>query len=528
MKTGTLTLTALPATELASLIASGEVSSAEVVEAHIERIEKVNPALNAVVFKRYEAARAEARQADEKRLRKEPLGPLYGVPLTIKECLDLQDSPSTFGLPSRAHNRVSQDDTYVARIKQAGGIILGKTNASQLLFFVETDNPLYGRTNNPWNLERSPGGSSGGQSAIIAAGGAPLGLATDIGGSIRVPATSCGIAGFKPTAGRTPDAGRYSSPIGQQAIVSQVGVLARTVGDVHLGLEIINNGPHPQDLPVPPLGNPAEVDISKLRIGFYSDDGTFKPAPAVARAVKEAANLLQSQGATVVPWTPPDAGAALKLFYGIMSADGGRGLRETLGSDKRDPRIADLVGAAGSSRRKIKFLQFLLGLMGQPNTQAFIDNFGYHDTGHYWKLVEAQGDYRKRFRDALDKTPDGPLDLLICPAFALPAMVHGASRDVVLAGAYTALYNLLGYPTGIVPFTKVRAGEETGRAPSKDKMEMAAYKTESGSAGLPVGVQVVARPWQEHLALAALYTIERVKSRQPDYPVTPLELELPR
>jgi fatty acid amide hydrolase len=103
-------------------------------------------------------------------------------------------------------------------------------------------------------------------------------------------------------------------------------------------------------------------------------------------------------------------------------------------------------------------------------------------------------------------------------------MTHGASRDVVLAGAYTCLYNVLGYPTGIVPFTKVRAGEETGRAPSKDKVEMTAYKTETGSAGLPVGVQVVARPWQEHLALAAMYTIEQGQGRQPDYPVTPVDV----
>lgn len=188
MKTSTLSLTTLSATELASLIASGDVSSVEAVEAHIARIEKVNPALNAVVFKHYEAARAEARQADEKRVRKEPLGPLHGVPLTVKESLDLRDSPSTFGLPSRAGSRATEDDIYVARLRRAGGIILGKTNASQVLFFVETDNPLYGRTNNPWNLERSPGGSSGGQAAIIAAGGSPWDWRP----------TSAAVSGFRP------------------------------------------------------------------------------------------------------------------------------------------------------------------------------------------------------------------------------------------------------------------------------------------------------------------------------------------
>jgi fatty acid amide hydrolase len=206
------------------MIARGDISSVEAVEAHIERIERVNPRLNAVVVKRYDAARTEAREADERRARGEALGPLHGVPLTIKESLDLVDTPSTFGLPLRANVLARQDDFYVARMRKAGAIILGKTNVAQLLYYIESDNPLYGRTNNPWNLERSPGGSSGGQAAIIAAGGSPMGLATDIGGSIRVPATFCGIAGLKPTAGRTPDAGRFSEPLGERAIVSQVGV----------------------------------------------------------------------------------------------------------------------------------------------------------------------------------------------------------------------------------------------------------------------------------------------------------------
>jgi fatty acid amide hydrolase len=168
------TLTTLSAVELAAMITRGDISSAEAVEAHIECIERINPALNAVVVKRYDAAHAEARQADERRARGEALGPLHGVPITIKESLDLVDTPSTFGLQSRASILARQDDPYVARMRNAGAIILGKTNVAQLTFFIESDNPVYGRTNNPWNLDRSPGGSSGGQAAIIAAGGSPL------------------------------------------------------------------------------------------------------------------------------------------------------------------------------------------------------------------------------------------------------------------------------------------------------------------------------------------------------------------
>src|SRR5712692_9925806 len=336
------TLTGLSARELAATVARGDISAVEAVEAHIERIEHVNSALNAVIFKRYDAARAEAKAADERRAKGEALGPLHGVPITIKEALDLKDTPSTFGLPSRAASLAQEDSLHVARIRAAGAIILGKTNVSQLLLYVESDNPVYGRTNNPWNLERTPGGSSGGQAAIIAAGGSPLGLGTDIGGSIRVPATFCGIAGMKPTSGRTPDAGRYSEPLGERAIVSQVGVLARQVADVALGMEIINGGRNPHVEPPMPLGDPETVDVSRLRVAYYTDDGTFKVAPAVGRAVLEAADILRNCGAQVTAWSPPDVRHAVDLFFGIMSADGGRGIMQTLGRNKRDPRIATL------------------------------------------------------------------------------------------------------------------------------------------------------------------------------------------
>src|SRR3954466_823386 len=238
----TTDLTTLGASELAAAIARGDASALDVVEAHIDRIERVNGALYAVVYSRYDAARAEPRSADQRRANGEPLGPLHGVPITLKECLDLEGAPSTFGLPSRAGIAATRDDLYVVRMRAAGAIVLGKTNVAQLLFHVECENPVYGRTNNPWNPARTSGGSSGGEAAIIAAGGSPLGLGTDVGGSLRYPAAYCGIASLKPTAGRTPDAGRYSSPIGQRAIVSQVGVLARRVADVALGIKVINGG----------------------------------------------------------------------------------------------------------------------------------------------------------------------------------------------------------------------------------------------------------------------------------------------
>jgi fatty acid amide hydrolase len=514
-------ITRLSAVELAARIASSSLSSVEVVEAHIEQIERVNTALNAVVLKRYERAREEARIADARRSAGGPLPPLLGVPVTLKESLDLEGTPSTFGLPSRAAQPSPKDDLYVGRLREAGAIVLGKTNVSQLLLFIESDNPVYGRTNNPWNLERSPGGSSGGQAAIIAAGGSPLGLATDIGGSIRVPAALCGIAGFKATSGRLPDPGRFSSPIGQRAVVSQVGVLARDIEDVALALGILNEGRNPDcELPIP-LSDPRTVVLSRLKVGFYTEDGTLKPAPAVARAVREAAIVLEGMGAHVTEWSPPDAARALDLFLGILSADGGRCAKRSLGGDKRDRRIAVLEKISSMPKPLVSAVALALKLSGRRRMSALMKNFGYRDADHFFQLVEAQMDYQERFRAALDSDPAGPFDLVLCPACALPAFRHGASEELLVAGAYACLYNLLGYPTGVVPFTRVRSGEEIGRQPSSDPMEQKAYLAEKGSAGLPIGVQVVARPWREHVALAAMSAIQAAARIRPDYPSLP-------
>jgi fatty acid amide hydrolase len=508
----------MSAGEMAAAIARGEVSATEAVETHIARIEQVNGALNAVVVKRYDEARAEAKTADEKRARGEPLGPLHGVPITIKESLDLTGTPSTFGLSSRASILATQDDPWVARLRSAGAIVLGKTNVSQLLLYHESDNPVYGRTNNPWNVERSPGGSSGGQAAIIAAGGSPLGLGTDIGGSIRVPATSCGVVGMKPTAGRADDPGRYSAPIGQRAIVSQVGVLARTVDDAELGLRVMAEGGAPDDSPTFPLGDSSAVDVAKLHVAYYTDDGTFTVAPAVRRAVIEAAGALAGRGAQVTEWQPFQPQRGADLFFSILGADGGASEVRTLGRNKRDPRIAQLMLLATAPRPVVASLVGALRAGGQRHLAAIARNFGYHNTARYWRLVEEQLDYRHDFLLALDTDEGGPFDVIICPAYSLPALRHGASKDLVTAGVYAILYNVLGYPTGVVPVTRVREGEESQRKRSLDRLEGVAQATERGSAGLPVGVQVVARPWQEHIAFAAMRAIEASLRANPDYP----------
>jgi fatty acid amide hydrolase len=491
---------------LASALARGEITAVDAVDAHIARIEAVNPALNAVCWKRYDEARAEARAADQRRAAGEPLGPLHGVPITVKECLDLAGTPSTFGIPGRAGLRADADDVYVARLRRAGAIVLGKTNVAQLLFFLETDNPVYGRTQNPHDPLRSSGGSSGGQAAIIAAGGSAIGLGTDLGGSSRVPAAFCGIVGLKPTAGRLPDAGRWSAPIGQRAIVSQVGVLGRDVADAALALEVANGGRDPQVEPPMPLGDPATVDVSGLRVGFWDQDGSFAAAPACRRAVHDAAAILARAGARVAAWTPPALEEAVALGYGIFSAGGSAFIGRALGKGRRDPRIKDIEMGAGVPAALRPVVKRLLGLGGRRKKAGWLDYYGHTHTDAYWHLVERQMDYQERWRRALD---DAGLDVVLSPACALPALRHGASVELGLLGAYTIVYNVLGYPAGVVPVTRVGKDEESDRPPSRDKMDTTARATEEGSAGLPVAVQVVARPFREHVALAAMAAIER-------------------
>jgi len=512
-------ITSMGAGELAALIANGDLTSSEVVEAHIARIEEVNPRLNAVGWKRYDAGRAEAREADARRAAGAKLGPLHGVPVTIKESIDVAGSPATFGITGRAGSRAERDEVHVARLREAGAIVLGKTNVAQLLMYYESDNPLYGRTNNPWNLERAPGGSSGGEAAIIAAGGSPLGIGTDVGGSVRIPAHFSGLASLKPTTGRTPDLGRYSVPLGQGAIVSQIGVLARQVVDVALGLEVIagQGGDGLQ-----PIGTPGAVDLSRLRVAYIESDDSFPAAPGVRRAVREAAAILGRSGARVTAWRMPEAETVLGVFFGIFSADGGRYLKAALNGSKADPRIAQIQMLAGRSRRTLAVLGGLLLMLGQQGMAHGIRAFGHRDTANYWQLVEAQHDYRERFLAALDSADGGPFDVVLSPACPLPAFTHGAAADLVTAGPYSILFNVLGYPAGVVPVTRVRPGEESERAASRDRVVAAARKVEAGSAGLPLGVQVAARPWQEHVALAAMQAIEEGAKAGSDFPATPV------
>lgn len=513
-------ITRLSASELAKEIAAGRLSAHQAVAAHVERIQAVNGALNAVVVPLFDQALAAARHADEEQARGRLLGPLHGVPVSIKECYHVAGTPSSIGIPQLSSWRATADSPLVRQLRTSGAIVLGKTNVPQLMLLHEVDNPVYGRTNNPWDLERGPGGSSGGEAAIIAAGGSPWGLAGDLGGSIRQPAHSCGVQGLKPTSGRLSGAGKQGNFRGMEAIGAETGPIARSVADLELMLHtLLGVGASEEfQLPPVPLGRAAAVETPRLRVGYWEDDGYFPASPAIRRAVRDAVAALTAAGVAVVPFEPPDVPAAIACYFGILGADGGANLRRTLGPGPIDWRLKPLLrfGALPLSVRRP--LAGALDLAGQRRLAGLVRAAGRTSADGYWQLTAQRADYTHRFLAALNAAQ---VDACLCPPHALPALTHGATADLPSAASYCFLSNLLNMPAGVVAATRVRPGEESDRPTTRDRVERAAIRVEQGSVGLPVGVQVFGRHWREDVVLALMGLLEQHFRQQPDYPAEP-------
>lgn len=513
----------MSASEMAGALKEGTFSAEEVVDAHIRHIQTVNPALNAVVIPMFDQARAQAKKADDARARGEPLGALHGVPVTIKEQYKVKGTQTTLGATNKIGNFYDDEGPLVTKLRAEGAIILGKTNIVQTLLGHESDNRVYGRTNNPWDLERSPGGSSGGDAAIVAAGGAALALASDLGGSIRIPAHSCGVHGFKPTTGRLTNDDFPGDLLGygQEAILPQPGPIARTVADLALAMEVFTKTSMYttiDNVPPVPWTDPATTPVKGMRIGYYTDNGLFSASPALRRAVEEAAGALRSMGAETVPVDAPDPFEALRIFLGVMTAGGVAQMKSLLGAEKPIRQIAAAVKGMGTPRLVLAMVARLMAARGQHHNARVIGNMGALKTDDYWHLVEARTDYRVSFQRALDAAG---LDAVICPPHAVPAVTHGASEHLFPAVSYAFTYNVLGAPVGVVSTTRVRPGEESDRKVGKDIADRTAQQVERGSVGLPIGVQVVARHWHDHVALAVMAALEAQFRETGEYPIQP-------
>jgi amidase len=438
---------------LAAAVRRGDVSSVEVVDACLVRIEQVNPRLNAVVRLTDDAC-DRAREADAERAKGIIRGPLHGVPFTIKDSLDTAGVVTTAGTVGWRDRVPTRDATVVARLRAAGGILLGKTNTPEFTWSDETDNDVHGRTSNPYDLARTPGGSSGGPAASVAAGGSPFDIGSDTGDSIRQPAHVCGIAGLKPTSGRVPRTGHWPGYEGLFESFTQLGPMARRVEDLELLLPIITgpDGEDPHVAPAP-LGDPSAVAIEGLRVVTFTDNGIRTPTTETIAAVEAGARALAFAGAQIRQEVPPHLEEAWETWDGLIKADGFAWLRR-------------LINAAGTPG------------WGSYASRSWISPGKPLPGDELTALVERADAIRGRL---LRWVQD--VDLIVCPAMPQPAIRHGESSASWFGDTYSDVHNLTGWPAVVV---------RGGTSPE----------------GLPIGVQLVAPPWREDVALAGARVVE--------------------
>lgn len=441
------------ATALAKAIRTKQLSALEVANAYLKRIEEVNPRLNAIFQVSAERVQAEARAADAALARGQLKGPLHGVPMSIKDSLDTAGVVSTAGTIGRAHFVPEKDATAVARVRAAGAILLGKTNTPEFTGGAEAENSVYGRTNNPYDLAISPAGSSGGEGAILAAGGSAFGIGSDTGGSVRLPAYFCGVTAIKPTNGRVPLTGHIVDYTGgiNGGNNPALGPMARYIEDLDLILPIIQGVDWRDPFVIPmPLSTLRAVDVSKLRVSFHRDNGMATPSAEVQRAVEAAASAVSATGAIVEEVRPK----GIEEFASLW-ADPGR----SNGGASR----ARLLRAAGSPETRPR------AALAQVSS-AQVDDF-----------LSRQNAYRSRMLSFM-----GTYDVMICPIFHKSPQPHGWSHlpdSMQTDFTYSAVFNILGWPAAVV-------------------------RNATSASGLPIGVQIVARPWRDDVALAVATVIE--------------------
>jgi len=423
------TIARLTAVELAQRIRTGAVSATETVQAFLARIGEINPQINAIVQLAPDAL-DRARQADLDLAQGRLHGPLHGVPFTVKDAFDVAGLPTTVGLEVRRHEYAGEDAVAVLRLRQAGAILLGKSNCPPGGSGSDTENLLYGRTLNPHAPACTPGGSSGGEAAIVAAGGSPLGLGSDCGGGLRVPAHFCGVAALRPTVGRVPNSGVYNQPGGLTDVRTQIGLIARTTADLSLawpllcGPNFVDSGVVP--MPVP---DPGAVCLAEQTVAYFPSDPAAPATPETADRVGAVAQSLARAGVLVEAARPRDF------------------VRNSRGISEAYREIASLRG------------------------QDVVE------------LYEAWDGYRSFLLQFIRA-----YDAIICPVAPHPAPPF---RELDRRRFdYTLPFSLLGWPVVVVP---------TGRTQN----------------GLPLGVQIAARPWREDVALALGAAIERALGDKP-------------
>ncbi|MGH9617103.1 MAG: amidase [Acidobacteriaceae bacterium] len=457
-------LTLMSAVDQLALLREEEVSPLELAEEHIAEIERLNPRLNAIVnFTEADVERIRA-QAHGLMNANGPRGPLYGLPVTIKSSIATAGLRCEVGSLLRQDTVAAEDALAVARLRLAGANILGTTNCPEFLMAYETDNRLHGQTRNPWNGEYSSGGSSGGESAAIAAGMSAGGIGSDSGGSVRTPAHATGICSLKPTPGRVSATGHVPACVGPFSVLGAIGPMARTMADVRLLFEALC-GPDDSDpaSPTVALRWVGGSELKQVPIGYFEDDGIVPVTAETRRAVNDAVRVLRQRGFSVAPFRPATLEAARKLWWKFFVRCGAMFVESIVGDrqEQLSPVLLDFLSIAHREPP----------LGGEELLWAWAD------------LDLVRSEMLREMRQ---------FPVLICPVCAIPAFRHGERSwtvedrrvDYLDAMRYTQWFNLLGAPAAVVP---------VGQSPE----------------GLPIGVQVAGRPFEDEIVLEIADAIDK-------------------
>jgi amidase len=438
-----------------------ELSARELVEHYLKRIFECDARLNAVVGLDPELSLAQADEADHAR-RAGTIAPLLGLPVTVKDSIDVVGLPCTGGSLARKDFRPERDATVVSRLRDAGAVVLAKTNVPEYSSAYETDNCVHGRTNHPLDPARTPGGSSGGEAALAAADATPLGIGTDGGGSLRVPGHYCGVIGLRPTVGRVPDTGTWPrTRASGYSDLFCVGPIARFAEDAALVLPVISGPDWIDPYAVPaPLGDPRKVAVKGLRVGVFADDPRLSVTCGTLAALARAARVLSDAGADVTEISAPWDEDPTALFFDCVAADGGAQVR------------ADLAAAEGEHH------PFMAGLLEAVSSRRLT-------AADWFAITNRVQALRQNVRGLTSH-----LDVLLCPVVAGPAPRHGEPPGGLppeTYGEYRAFDYVHLMALGGLPAASVPVGREDG---------------------LPIGVQVAAAPYREDLVLAVAAALE--------------------
>jgi len=456
---------------MASMVRDRTVSPVELVEAHLRQIEKLNPKLNAFVLITADKAREEARSAEAAVMRGDRLGALHGVPVTVKDSFDMAGHPTLCGSKFRIGHCADRDSTSAARMKAAGAIVLGKTNCPEFLNNYETDNFITGRTNNPWNLDLTAGGSSGGESAAIASFCSAGGIGSDAGGSIRIPAHCCGIAGLKPTPGRVPATGHFPAIGHPGGLLGVGGPMARSARDVQILFSVLagHDEQDPFSAPVP-LRQP---DLTGLKIGVMEQFFDVPVQPAMREAVKKAAAALEQMRIPVQPFRPTGFERSPNVWWFFFGRLPSMLTRKVIEGREQEAHwtLTELLNTALKE--------------GDPTVQDVLDNLAARD----------------RMRAALLRQMED-FPVLLLPACGVAAWPHRQRRwetGQKPIGLFEAMmpvtpFNLVGFPGIVIPYGM-----------NED--------------GIPVGIQLVGRPYEEELILEIAVQLEQARGPFPAPPM---------